>query len=134
MRTIRTAIPKWMRAEVLRRATRAGLFDGEQAPRCERCRIAVADCDYLVWLFEGRIWGSDKALFWGRFHHIQAVRDGGNHSPDNLALLCGDCHTDWHRFYEGKLVFPDFLVHTSPTSDFIAGQIKEALSDGERSC
>lgn len=43
-------------------------------------------------------------------HHIVALADGGEDDPeDNGIGLCALCHKEWHRKYEGKIEFNNFL-------------------------
>ena len=37
--------------------------------------------------------GRNEAL---NIHHIKAVIDGGDESPDYLVCLCMACHKEWH--------------------------------------
>lgn len=34
-----------------------------------------------------------------KIHHITSVVDGGTNELDNLILLCGKCHSEWHMMH-----------------------------------
>lgn len=46
----------------------------------------------------------------GEYHHIQAVSDGGQDTPENLVMLCTVCHREWHMLAEGKIALERWLV------------------------
>jgi 5-methylcytosine-specific restriction protein A len=76
-------IPAWARALVRSRCQ----------GRCERC-------------------GSPAPH--GHVHHrrTRSVRDLHTHSPENLLLLCGECHT-WAHAYPVNARLTGFIVSTS---------------------
>jgi len=42
-----------------------------------------------------------KSEWWGlHVHHIIPISDGGSHLPDNLMLLCEDCHASAHGGFD----------------------------------
>lgn len=54
--------------------------------RCRSCGVAV------------RPYGSAAhPTLWGHVHHIVYRSAGGEDRPNNLALLCGQCHLDEHH-------------------------------------
>jgi len=52
--------------------------------RCETCGLTLRDAD-----------AARAALV---MHHVVAIADGGQHSADNLQLICGRCHEVVHPF------------------------------------
>lgn len=43
-------------------------------------------------------------------HHIEPLDKGGADTADNICVLCSYCHYEWHREYEGREQFQDFLA------------------------
>jgi hypothetical protein len=42
-------------------------------------------------------------------HHIVALADGGADVLENLDVLCGSCHREWHHFAENNITYDEFL-------------------------
>jgi len=66
-------------------------------------------------------------------HHIVAVSDGGNDEVDNLAVLCGGCHKEWHSLemrtrhtFDFWLKFPplNYILYTlsQPCPEGLTGE------------
>lgn len=44
-----------------------------------------------------------------QLHHVISVTKGGVDHAQNLVLLCGDCHAEWHRYGINSTSFDDFI-------------------------
>jgi 5-methylcytosine-specific restriction endonuclease McrA len=51
-----------------------------------------------------------------QLHHRRAIREGGTHRLDNLALLCAPCHSDAHGGKELKYKGPHSVDDDSPNA------------------
>ncbi|EMA6344869.1 HNH endonuclease signature motif containing protein [Bacillus cytotoxicus] len=77
-------------------------------------------------------------------HHKKALQLGGTNAYDNLVPLCGECHREYHRHFEGVKTFEYFMntpKHTeligiwemlnSQTVDFLLGkEVKDLINKG----
>ncbi|HHT7044711.1 HNH endonuclease signature motif containing protein [Bacillus paranthracis] len=77
-------------------------------------------------------------------HHKTALNLGGTNDIDNLIPLCGECHREYHRHFEGVKSTEYFMStpkHTeligvwemlnSQTVDFLLGkEVKELINQG----
>lgn len=50
------------------------------------------------------------------WHHVEPKADGGSDDPENLVLLCAECHREWHRSGFHVRNFSTWLV-APPTED-----------------
>lgn len=42
-------------------------------------------------------------------HHVVALADGGSDTADNVSVICGACHREWHQLLEGLVPYEEFL-------------------------
>lgn len=59
-------------------------------------------------------------------HHIVALADGGEDSLENVDVLCGRCHNEWHNHAEGLISYKDFLG-TVPAHILLKSQVNKLL-------
>jgi hypothetical protein len=69
------------------------------------------------------------------YHHILAVSDGGEDDPDNITILCHDCHKDWHLGWDipvngdKELAWENFRNWLRIPSDRLKAWVFSNLSD-----
>jgi HNH endonuclease len=61
-------------------------------------------------------------------HHIVAIADGGPDTLENIDVLCGQCHREWHQSAEGMIDYGEFLL-SPPTA--VMTQIMARAGFGE---
>lgn len=59
----------------------------EKGPYCGKCGKLIGHYLRGTWYQEGRV----------DFHHIVPIHCGGNSLPENLVVLCPDCHKEVHK-------------------------------------
>ena len=96
-------------------------FKKTHTPQCKRCGYFAP-------------WESGCGL---AIHHITSIVDGGGNESDNLIVLCEQCHSEWHRMYEGKIPFERFmqkppLYLLGIVEDFIYGKTQDHYTLGEQ--
>lgn len=72
-------------------------------------RILVERARYRCETCESRVTASKVSRVGARrceLHHIQPLSRGGFHTPENVLLLCRDCHLEIHREDRLKLMPP----------------------------
>ena len=69
------------------------------------------------------------------YHHVLAVSDGGEDDPNNITVLCHDCHKDWHRGWDTpvngdkELTWENFRDWLRIPSDRLKAWVFSNLSD-----